>query len=127
MTPGQAAGQPATVVLAPAESGLTVAGAVTTAASGTPVSVALDRARGETVVRATGSIPVGPDVIRYVAVDRPAVYTTRMLASALARRGITLRDGLVTVRELAVPPSQDATETVRYVTSRPRCARWPSR
>ena len=38
MTPGQAAGQAAGVVLSPPESGLTIVGTVTTAAAGSPVS-----------------------------------------------------------------------------------------
>jgi len=113
LTPGQAAGDPATAVLTPAESGLRVLSSVTTAAAGSPVSVAVDRARGDTVVRVTGSIPAGADVIRYAAVDQPALYATRMLASALTRRGIVLRDGVVTANELAAALSADPAETVR--------------
>ncbi len=113
MTPGQAAGQAAAVVLAPAESGLTIVGTVTTAPAGSPVSVSLERTRGETVVRASGSIPLGPDVVRYVAVDRPALYAARMFASALSRRGIALGDTAVPIHDLATPSPPDATETVR--------------
>jgi D-alanyl-D-alanine carboxypeptidase/D-alanyl-D-alanine-endopeptidase (penicillin-binding protein 4) len=113
MTPSQTVGQPATVVLTPPESGLTVVGSVTTAPAGSAVTVSLDRTRGDTVVRATGSIPVGPEVVRYAAVDRPALYASRMFASALSRRGISVRDGIVTARELAGPLSPDPAETVR--------------
>ena len=113
MTPGQAAGQAAAVVLSPPESGLTIVGTVTTAAAGSPVSISLERARGETVVRASGSIPLGPDVVRYVAVDRPALYAARMFASALARRGIAVGDGIVPIYDVATPAPLDATETVR--------------
>ena len=113
LTPGQAAGDPAAAVLAPAESGLTVVSSIATAPAGSPVSVALDRARGDTVVRVTGSVPAGADVLRYAAVDHPALYATRMLASALTRRGIVVRDGVVTTNELAAPLPADPAETVR--------------
>ena len=113
MTPGQAAGQAAGVVLSPPESGLTIVGTVTTVAAGSPISISLERARGETVVRASGSVPLGPDVVRYVAVDRPALYAARMFASALARHGIAVGDGIVPIYDVATPAPLDATETVR--------------
>ena len=114
LTPGQSAGDPAAAVLTPAESGLTVRSSVTTAAAGSPVSVAVERARDDTVVHVSGSIPAGADVIRYAAVDHPALYATRMLASALTRRGIVVRDWRGQRRtNSAAALSADPSETIR--------------
>jgi D-alanyl-D-alanine carboxypeptidase/D-alanyl-D-alanine-endopeptidase (penicillin-binding protein 4) len=47
-----------------------------------------------------GTVPLGRTVIRTAAVRRPVIYATRMLWSALERRGIAVRDGVAAIRDL---------------------------
>ena len=128
LTPGQAAEIPPPQCSHRAESGLTVAqlghdGSCRIARQRRPRS----RPRRHRGACHGVRYPPGADVLRYAAVDHPALYATRMLASALTRRGIVLRDGVVTTNELAAPLPADPAETVRVRHQSPPLASWLSR
>jgi D-alanyl-D-alanine carboxypeptidase/D-alanyl-D-alanine-endopeptidase (penicillin-binding protein 4) len=94
-------GDPASVTLVPAESGLELEQAVFTGPASGTASIELARAPGATRLKVTGVIPLGSEpLVRTAAVDQPTRYFLSLLASALARRGILVRDGVAAILDL---------------------------
>lgn len=114
---GAREGEPASVILAPVESGLALEAAVFTGPAGASPVIDFARRPGTLTLRVTGVIPAGSEpLVRTAAVDRPTDYFLQLLASALGRRGITVRDNVTGI--LGLPPYQwpgnDATVLVRH-------------
>ena len=105
VTPGASEGDPATVTLGPDESGLRLEQAVTTAPRDSAASIELTRRPGDDVLSVRGTVPAGsPQVVRTAAVEAPTAYFLSLLSSALARRGILVRDSAK--RLLDLPPAE---------------------
>ena len=89
VSPGAAAGAPATIAIRPAECALEVDGAVATGPEGSPVDLDIQRAAGSNRVVVTGSVPAGAkETVRTVAVADPATAFAGNLRRALIERGI---------------------------------------
>ncbi|MFC6600391.1 D-alanyl-D-alanine carboxypeptidase/D-alanyl-D-alanine-endopeptidase [Kitasatospora paranensis] len=88
LTPG-APGKPAAVHVVPADTGVTITGAVTTGSAGSDYSVDVTRRHGTNEIVLSGSLPAdnGPDD-EWVTVDDPARATANVLAAALRRHGV---------------------------------------
>lgn len=113
VTPAGQAGEPATVALEPAGSGLRLDARVTTTApGGASTSIALDREPGSEVLVVRGAVPLdGAAAQRFAAVPDPPRFFLQALRVALAREGIDVRG----VTRIGEAPSADAAEGVRLV------------
>jgi serine-type D-Ala-D-Ala carboxypeptidase/endopeptidase (penicillin-binding protein 4) len=91
VTPADAAGKPATVVIDPAVAYYTLDVSVTTGAAKSGSHVQMERALGSKVLRIYGSIAVGarPDE-EEVAIQDPAEYAAMALKGMLEARGIVV-------------------------------------
>jgi len=91
VTPGIAAGAPATVTLDPAVPYYAIASSVTTGAKRSPNTVGIDRSAGSKTLRLYGSIAVGaqPEVDD-IAIEDPAEYAAVAFKTMLEARGITV-------------------------------------
>jgi D-alanyl-D-alanine carboxypeptidase/D-alanyl-D-alanine-endopeptidase (penicillin-binding protein 4) len=99
--PGASVGQPATVTLEPAGSGLTVRGLVTTGAAATSADVSLSRRPGSTVLEVTGTVPLtGRDYNQTVAVENPTQFYVNVLRDVLVRKGISVGGAAVDIDDL---------------------------
>lgn len=114
VTPGAGVGQPASAILAPDSTGLTLRSQVETAAADAPTHVRTRRRPGTPVLEVSGSVPLGtPAVQRTVAVENPTVYFVSELRKALIANGIDVKGPAVDVDELsALPRLQDAVPLV---------------
>ncbi|HEV8348211.1 MAG TPA: D-alanyl-D-alanine carboxypeptidase/D-alanyl-D-alanine-endopeptidase [Vicinamibacterales bacterium] len=96
--PGAAAGDSASVDLAPAGTGLVIDNALKTGAADTPPSIAARRLPGSSRLELRGSIPVGAmPVTRVVSVDNPTLFAVTALRDALIARGIDIRGPAIDV------------------------------
>ena len=76
-----------------------------TSAEGTKQKLTLTRALGSRQVVIEGNVPrLGEAWTGEVAAPEPTLFATTLLAEALTRHGVSLRDGVATSRE-ALPPS----------------------
>lgn len=92
ISPGPSEGQPAIVTALPVAYGLHVNPAVTTSATGQPVTARATRDLGSSIIDVTGSIPVGgTSVDRVVSVSDPPRYFLGALRAVLADEGIEIR------------------------------------
>ncbi|WP_431677081.1 D-alanyl-D-alanine carboxypeptidase/D-alanyl-D-alanine endopeptidase [Kitasatospora sp. KL5] len=95
LTPGDAAGRPATVRVVPAEAPVRFTGQVVTGAAGSARTAAVDRTPGGNELLLSGSVPAGGGAgEEWIAVDRPALVAGAVFAAALARHGVTVRGQL---------------------------------
>jgi len=105
--PGAAVGQPATVTLDPAGSGLTVRSTVTTTAATVNADVSISRRPGSSVVDINGSVPMtGRDYAQTLAVENPTQFYVNVLRDVLTRKGITVGGAAVDIDDL--PPTDPA-------------------
>jgi serine-type D-Ala-D-Ala carboxypeptidase/endopeptidase (penicillin-binding protein 4) len=91
--PGENVGDPADVSLGPDVGHFTLIPDVHTAAAGERTRVRVERPANTSELRVFGTIAQNaPPYENLFAVEDPALYAARALESALARRGITVRD-----------------------------------
>jgi D-alanyl-D-alanine carboxypeptidase/D-alanyl-D-alanine-endopeptidase (penicillin-binding protein 4) len=111
VTPGGAAGTPATVTLRQSGSGLVILNRVTTASGNSEARVRLDRLPGQRELRVSGTVPLGgKEIVRNAAVDNPTLYFVGEARLALAARGITVDGPAVDIDDLA-PGTPDTNAT----------------
>ena len=108
--PGAAVGQPATVTLDPAGSGLTVRGTVTTTAATVNADVSISRRPGSSVVDINGTVPLagpmtGRDYAQTLAVENPTQFYVNVLRDVLVRKGIAVDGAAVDIDDV---PASDA-------------------
>ncbi len=95
VTPGAAAGAPATIGVTPATSGLVVENRVTTGEAGTRVSLDLGRLPGQRRLEVTGTVPAGGEaVVRTASVNDPAEAFAGAARAALMARGVEVWSGV---------------------------------
>ncbi|MBZ5558786.1 MAG: D-alanyl-D-alanine carboxypeptidase/D-alanyl-D-alanine-endopeptidase [Acidobacteriia bacterium] len=118
VAPGPAAGASAAVSIAPAYTGLTIDGAITTVAEGAAASVSARRLPGRSTLELRGSVALGgaPRVLT-VSVDNPTLFFVSTLRAALIAHGIEVRGPAVDVDELPNPPAHPGTPPLIAYTS----------
>jgi serine-type D-Ala-D-Ala carboxypeptidase/endopeptidase (penicillin-binding protein 4) len=116
IAPGAAAGDSAGIEVVPAESGVSVDSAVTTAAAGAATSIAARRLAGSSRLALRGSIAVGAaPATREVSVDNPTVFFVSALRRALIANGVDVRGPAVDIDDVAdAPAPAGATQIVSY-------------
>jgi D-alanyl-D-alanine carboxypeptidase/D-alanyl-D-alanine-endopeptidase (penicillin-binding protein 4) len=93
VTPGAAAGDPASVLLSPDLGIFTLVPDVRTLAKGERARVRVDRPAHTSELRVHGTIAIGGrDYENLFAVDDPALYAARALEAALLQRGVVIRN-----------------------------------
>jgi len=98
--PGEREGDPGRLIVQPATEFMRIESRVVTSAEGTKDKVSLTRPLGSRHVVIEGSVPrLGEAWTGAVAAPEPTFFATTLFAEALARHGITVRDGLLTSRE----------------------------
>jgi len=105
VTPGAAGGAPASVAFDPP---LDVFRFTSTAATGSPKSIQVDRLPNSAEVRVSGLLPAGHEPDRTpLSVDDPARYAALALKTALERRGIVVKGSASALHWLpgTVPPA----------------------
>jgi D-alanyl-D-alanine carboxypeptidase/D-alanyl-D-alanine-endopeptidase (penicillin-binding protein 4) len=114
--PGTAAGDFASVAIAPTGTGLTINSLLTTSAAGTPPSIAARRLPGSARLELRGSVPLGASpATRVVSVDNPTRYLVNALRDALIARGIDVRGPAVDIDEVMDAPARaDGVPLVTY-------------
>jgi D-alanyl-D-alanine carboxypeptidase/D-alanyl-D-alanine-endopeptidase (penicillin-binding protein 4) len=105
VTPGEAPGAPADVVMAPPGHSFELVNEASTGPVGSPATLTVERTnRSQVVVR--GRVPAsGPMTIRTVAVENPTVYFVDALVAALASRSIHATGGTWDIDDVANPPT----------------------
>lgn len=100
LEPGEREGDPARLTIKPVTEFLRLSGRVTTSAKGEKAKVSLSRALGSRTVLVEGTVPLqGEAWTGAVAAPEPTLFATTLLAEALARHGVSVRDAVVTSRE----------------------------
>ncbi|MDH6108657.1 D-alanyl-D-alanine carboxypeptidase/D-alanyl-D-alanine-endopeptidase (penicillin-binding protein 4) [Kitasatospora sp. MAP12-15] len=95
LTPDPSPGQPATVRLTPPDAPVQVGGQVATGAAGGDYTVQTSRRPGGNAIVLSGSLPAGGGPHEeWVTVEDPAKLAATVFAAALARHGVTVRDGV---------------------------------
>lgn len=101
--PAATAGEPATVTLEPAGSGLIVHDNVTTADATTTADVSLARKPGRPALEVFGTIPLGGrDVTQTAAVENPTQFYVNVLRDVLIRKGIAVDGAAMDIDDLPV-------------------------
>ncbi len=99
--PGAAVGDPATVTLEPAGSGLIVRNLVATGGAATTADVSLSRRPGSAVLEVSGVVPIGGrDIVQTAAVDNPTQFYVNVLRDTLVRKGISVDGQAVDIDDL---------------------------
>ena len=99
LAPGERAGDPALLDVAPRTPLVSVACAVATAAAGAPRGRSpRSRARARTSVRLSGQLPIGGSWNGSVAVVDPARFAATAFAALLEAKGIRVTGGVATTR-----------------------------
>ena len=116
INPGAARGDPATVDITPAGTGLHLDNQLTTSAPDAPPSIAVRRLAGSSRLDLRGTIPVGSKPLtRVVSVDNPTLFAVTALRDALVARGIDVRGPAVDVDDLAHRPKRsDGVALITY-------------
>jgi D-alanyl-D-alanine carboxypeptidase/D-alanyl-D-alanine-endopeptidase (penicillin-binding protein 4) len=113
LEPGEHEGEAALLTTKPLTNFLRIESRTVTSARGEKSKVTVTRALGSRTVRIEGSVPMlGEAWTGAVAVPEPTVYATSLLAEALARQGVVVRDG-VAVSRSALPQGLRALASVR--------------
>ena len=117
IAPGETAGDRPRAGFATPGSGWAILNGAVTGAPGSPSTLSVQRLRGSTLVRVTGSMPATAQTItRTLAVDNPTVYFLGLLTAALERRGIIIAGGVADIDDL--PPGSVAASGQRIVEHR---------
>ncbi len=109
--PGAAAGDPASVTLEPAGSGLIVRNLVATGGAATTADVSLSRRPGSAVLEVSGIVPIGGrDIVQTAAVDNPTQFYVNVLRDTLVRKGITVDGPAIDIDDLKADTAHQATD-----------------
>jgi D-alanyl-D-alanine carboxypeptidase/D-alanyl-D-alanine-endopeptidase (penicillin-binding protein 4) len=109
VTPGATIGSPASVAIAPADSGLVVQNALRTTPPGTPASVQARRLPGSARLEMHGSIPLGSAAVaRTVSVANPTLFFVNTARDALVAAGIDIRGPAVDIDDITDAPSRES-------------------
>jgi len=116
VAPGARPGDPASVDVAPAGSGLTVDNRLKTAEEGAETLIAAHRLAGSSRLELGGAIPRGATPIaRLVSVDNPTLFAVSALRETLLAHGIDVRGAAVDADDITdTPGAFDATPIVTY-------------
>jgi D-alanyl-D-alanine carboxypeptidase/D-alanyl-D-alanine-endopeptidase (penicillin-binding protein 4) len=120
VAPGAHPGDPASVDVWPAGSGLAIDNKLKTGSAGTSTSIAAQRLAGSSRLTLRGSIPAGAAAVtRFVSVDNPTLFTVSALREALIAHGIDVRGPAVDVDDIvdevkAAPLASDAVPLITY-------------
>ncbi len=118
--PGQAQGDPVSIEIRPAGSGMTVLNRVVTGPKESGVDFDIERLPGSVVLRVTGSVPAGrADIVRAASVDNPTAFFVGVLKAVLVSRGITVAGEALDIDELASPPDASNARVVLTHASSP--------
>ncbi len=108
ITPGDAAGTPATLAVSPRGSGLQLRNHVRTSARGVQPSLVTRRAAGSPMLEARGEIPVGATpLVRNVSAANPTIYFLTRLRDVLMEAGIEVRGPALDIEEISDAPRSD--------------------
>jgi len=100
LEPGEREGDATRLVLKPKTEFLRIENRTLTSAEGEKAEITLTRQLGSRVVVLEGSVPrLGAAWTGAVAVPQPTLFATTLLAEALTRHGVSVRDGWLTSRE----------------------------
>lgn len=103
MSPGTQAGDPALIVVDPAEAATGFTQQITTSAPGTDPQLAVVRQPGPNFLLLRGSVPLGHAPVKLdLAITDPAETTARTLRHLLEARGVHIK-GVVRVEEAPAP------------------------
>ena len=98
--PGEREGDPARLIVQPETEFMRIESLVVTAAEGTKAKLTLNRLLGSRHVVIEGSVPrLGEAWTGAVAAPEPTLFATTLLAEAMKRHGVTVRDGVLASRE----------------------------
>ena len=98
--PGEREGDPGALTVEPATDFMRIESRVVTSAEGTKAKISLTRPLGSRHVVIGGSVPrLGEAWTGAVAAPEPTLFAVTLLAEALARRGVSVRDGIAASRE----------------------------
>jgi D-alanyl-D-alanine carboxypeptidase/D-alanyl-D-alanine-endopeptidase (penicillin-binding protein 4) len=107
ITPGAAAGDPASVTVAPDATGLTVHNRLTTGAAAGEASIRTHRLPGSARLELRGSVPAGSaPIVHAVSVDNPTLFFVTALRNALIGHGIDVRGPAVDIDDVTDAPSR---------------------
>ena len=113
LEPGEREGDPARLMVQPGTEFMRIESRVATSAEGTKARISLTRPLGSRRVVIEGSVPrLGEAWTGAVAAPEPTLFATTLFAEALVRHGVTLRDGVVALRE-ALPKELRPLASVR--------------
>jgi D-alanyl-D-alanine carboxypeptidase/D-alanyl-D-alanine-endopeptidase (penicillin-binding protein 4) len=103
LDPGERVGDPARLLVQPATDYLTMTNRANTGAANEKETVSLRRALGSRTVYLEGNVPMqGEPWTGTIAAPEPALFATTLFAEALARHGVSIRDG-ITVSRATLP------------------------
>jgi D-alanyl-D-alanine carboxypeptidase/D-alanyl-D-alanine-endopeptidase (penicillin-binding protein 4) len=107
ITPGAAAGDPASVTVTPGATGLIVRNGLTTGAAPSKESIRTRRLPGSVQLELRGSVPAGSaPSVHTVSVDNPTLFFVTALRNALIDHGIDVRGPAVDIDDLADAPAR---------------------
>ncbi|MBX7186170.1 MAG: D-alanyl-D-alanine carboxypeptidase/D-alanyl-D-alanine-endopeptidase [Vicinamibacteria bacterium] len=113
LEPGEREGEPARLTILPATEFMKIDSRVLTSGEGVKAKVSLTRPLGSRHVVIDGAVPLrGEAWTGSVAAPEPTLFATTLFAEALARHGVTVRDGIAVSRE-ALPQSLRPLASVR--------------
>lgn len=99
LEPGEREGDPAVLTVRPATAFAQVENGTRTSAKETKPGVTLSRDLGSRRVVLGGTLPIGGAWTGEVAAPEPTLFATTLFAEALARHGVSVRDGVMASRE----------------------------
>ncbi len=116
VVPGPAVGDPATVTVKPATSGLVVRNLVKTSDPITPPAIERRRLPGSIGIEIRGTVPLGGrPVVQTAAVDNPTLFYVTALKAAFVAHGLDVSGPAVDVDDLPAPPARNgATPLITY-------------
>lgn len=98
--PGEREGDPGLLAVEPVTDFMRIESRVVTSAEGTKAKISLTRPLGSRRVVIQGNVPrLGEAWTGAVAAPEPTLFATTLLAEALARRGVAVRDGIAASHE----------------------------
>jgi D-alanyl-D-alanine carboxypeptidase/D-alanyl-D-alanine-endopeptidase (penicillin-binding protein 4) len=101
VSPGIAAGEPASIAIEPPGSGLRVASVVRTERAGVPPSLSTRRLPGARRLEIAGTIGLdAPPAVLSVSVDNPTIFFVEAMKLALIARGLDVRGAAVDIGSL---------------------------
>lgn len=105
VAPGAVEGAPASVLVRPDGTGITIVNRTVTCPTGSERSIELRRLAGSDRLQVSGTLPLGSQqMVRTIAVDNPARFFAQALRNALVANGVTVRGEAMAARDMENPP-----------------------